>query len=150
MPFSISTNYFLILPSGTHYASITELGTKLSIERRYSAKVNPFYAVLRASSLLEWIKNTSNQERGSSNTGEMEQCNTLVGSKIFGFQAEMARYNCTKDNLLSKGSTLEFFFQCLQLVCLSLKIIVPPDSIAEGLDRTVVSTVGSFIAERLS
>ena len=42
------------------------------------------------------------------------------------------------------------FFQCLQLVCLSLKIIVPTDSIAEGLDRTVVSTVGSFIAERFS
>ena len=33
------TDYFLILPFGTHYASITELGTKLSIERRYSAKV---------------------------------------------------------------------------------------------------------------
>lgn len=50
-------------------------------------------------------ENICNQERGSSNTGELEECNTLVGSKIFGFQAEMARYNCTKDNLLSKGSS---------------------------------------------
>ena len=67
---------------GTHYASITELGTKLSVERRYSAK-----------------------ERAKSTMGEMEECNTLVGSKIFGFQAEMGRYNCSKDNLLSKGTT---------------------------------------------
>ena len=66
---------------GTHYASITELGTKLSVERRYSAK-----------------------ERAKSSRGEMEECNTLVGSRIFGFQAEMGRYNCTKDNLLSKGA----------------------------------------------
>ena len=88
---------YLILPFGTHYASITELGTKLSIERRYSAKV------MRTSGLRGRIENISNQERGSTNTGELEQCNTLVGSKIFGFQAEMARYNCTKDNLLSKG-----------------------------------------------
>ena len=66
---------------GTHYASITELGTKLSVERRYSAK-----------------------ERAKSTMGEMEECNTLVGSKIFGFQAEMGRYNCSKDNLLSKGT----------------------------------------------
>ena len=43
---------------GTHYAAITELGTKLTIERRYSAK-----------------------ERASASTGEMRECNTLVGSR---------------------------------------------------------------------
>ena len=65
---------------GTHYAAITELGTKLTIERRYSAK-----------------------ERASATTGEMAECNTLVGSKIFGFQTEMARHNCTKEQLMDKS-----------------------------------------------
>ena len=70
----------LVNEFGTHYAAITDLGTKLSIERRYSAK-----------------------ERASSGTNEISQCNTLVGSQIFGFQTEMGRYNCTKDNLIEKG-----------------------------------------------
>ena len=65
---------------GTHYAAITELGTKLTIERRYSAK-----------------------ERASASTGEMAECNTLVGSKIFGFQSEMTRHNCTKEKLMDKS-----------------------------------------------
>ena len=65
---------------GTHYAAITELGTKLTIERRYSAK-----------------------ERASASAGEMSECNTLVGSKIFGFQTEMARHNCTREQLMDKS-----------------------------------------------
>ena len=73
----------LVNEFGTHYAAITDLGTKLSIERRYSAK-----------------------ERASSGTNEISECNTLVGSQIFGFQTEMGRYNCSKDNLMEKGLVL--------------------------------------------
>ena len=86
---------------GTHYAAATELGTKLTIERRYSAKVT------RKKTMCN---NASNhyaifQERASTDTGEISECTTLTGSKIFGFQVEMERHNCTKDTLMDEGGS---------------------------------------------
>ena len=43
------------------------------------------------------------QERASTDTGEISECTTLTGSKIFGFQVEMERHNCTKDTLMDEG-----------------------------------------------
>ena len=51
---------------GTHYASTSEMGTKLSVERRYSAK-----------------------ERNSAGMDELKRCNTASGAKVLGFQAEV-------------------------------------------------------------
>jgi len=88
---------------GTHYSTSTEMGTKINIERRYSAK-----------------------ERSNSSVDEMKECNTLVGAQIFGFQTEMDTYNCTNENLRNMGSE------------------------SETLERTVISTFGSFVAESLA
>ena len=43
---------------GTHYSSAAEMGTKLSIERRYSAS-----------------------ERSGAEDNELKECNTVAGSK---------------------------------------------------------------------
>ncbi len=56
---------------GTHYASTSEMGTKLTIERRYSAK-----------------------ERATSDVNDMKNCNKLAGAKIFGLQAEQSHFHC--------------------------------------------------------
>jgi len=88
---------------GTHYSTTTEMGTKINIERRYTAK-----------------------ERSSSSVDEMKECNTLVGAQIFGFQTEMDTYNCTNENLRNMGSG------------------------SETLERTVISTFGSFVAASLA
>ena len=45
------------------------------------------------------------QERASTDTGEISECTTLTGSKIFGFQVEMERHNCTKDTLMDEGGS---------------------------------------------
>ena len=56
---------------GTHYASKSEMGTKLTIERRYSAK-----------------------ERATSDVNDLKNCNTLAGAKIFGLQTEQSHLHC--------------------------------------------------------
>lgn len=61
---------------GTHFASTSEMGTKLTIERRYSAK-----------------------ERASSDENELKNCNTLAGAKVFGLQAEESHFNCNNKKL---------------------------------------------------
>ena len=83
---------------GTHYAVISEIGTKLSIERRYTS-----------------------EERDRSNVDEIGQCNTLVGTKVFGFQMEKNFHNCSNDDLKSQRRKSKL------------------------LERTVISTHGSFI-----
>ena len=85
---------------GTHYAAATELGTKLTIERRYSAKVTMKKTMCNASNHSAIF-----QERASTDTGEISECTTLTGSKIFGFQVEMERHNCTKDTLMDEGGS---------------------------------------------
>ena len=51
---------------GTHYASTSEMGTKLSVERRYSDK-----------------------ERNSAGVDELRRCNMASGARVLGFQAEV-------------------------------------------------------------
>ncbi|XP_023334523.1 uncharacterized protein LOC111706009 isoform X2 [Eurytemora carolleeae] len=87
---------------GTHYSSSTEMGTKISVERRYTA-----------------------EERIMSDKEELRACNTLVGSQVLGFQAEVSKMNCSNTNLMNMGSN------------------------SDSLERTVISTFGSFIAESL-
>lgn len=62
---------------GTHYASTSEMGTKLTIERRYSAK-----------------------ERAGSDENDLKNCNTLAGAKIFGLQTEESHFNCKNRKLI--------------------------------------------------
>ena len=57
--------------------STSELGTKLTIERRYSF-----------------------QERSSVDKSELKNCNTLAGAKVFGLQAEEGLFKCTNTNLM--------------------------------------------------
>ncbi|XP_023334455.1 uncharacterized protein LOC111705962 isoform X2 [Eurytemora carolleeae] len=87
---------------GTHYSSSTDMGTKLTIERRYTS-----------------------QERSEAGKDEIKACNTLVGSQLFGFQTEINEINCTNNNLMKMGSE------------------------SDNLERTVISTYGSFIADSL-
>ena len=83
---------------GTHYSGTSDMGTKLSIERRYSGR-----------------------ERAMADQNEISDCNTLVGAEVFGFQMEQNLGNCTNTDLKSK------------------------DSVSSILERTVISTHGSFI-----
>lgn len=57
---------------GTHYSSTSEMGTKLSVERRYSSK-----------------------ERNSAGVDELKRCNTASGAKVLGFQAEVRNIRFT-------------------------------------------------------
>ena len=88
---------------GTHYSTTSQMGTKLSIERRYTA-----------------------QERASSSQNDLKNCNTLAGAKVFGLQTEESHFNCKNKNLLD--SNLE----------------------SKNVERTIVTTHGSFIANSLA
>ena len=88
---------------GTHYASTSEMGTKLSIERRYSAK-----------------------ERAASTKNDMKSCNTLAGAKVFGLQAEESHFDCKNKDLVSNNFH------------------------SENVERMIVTTHGSFIANSLA
>jgi hypothetical protein len=87
---------------GTHYASTTEMGTKISIERRYTQT-----------------------ERSNASLDEMKSCNTLSGVKVLGFQTEMNHLNCSNDEL--KKNKID----------------------SKNVDRMIISTYGSFIADSL-
>ena len=63
---------------GTHYASTSEMGTKISIERRYSSA-----------------------ERGSTDKSDLKNCNTLAGAKVFGLQMEESSFLCKNKDLIS-------------------------------------------------
>ena len=62
---------------GTHFSSKSEMGTKLTIERRYSQK-----------------------ERADVNKSELKSCNTLAGAKVFGLQTEEGLFKCSHQNLM--------------------------------------------------
>ena len=79
------------------------MGTKLSIERRYTAN-----------------------ERSSSSQNDLKNCNTLAGAKVFGLQTEESNFNCKNKNLLDNN--LE----------------------SENVERMIVTTHGSFIANSLA
>jgi hypothetical protein len=62
---------------GTHYSSTSEMGTKLTIERRYSAK-----------------------ERASTDKNDLKNCNTVAGARIFGLQTEESHFHCNNSELI--------------------------------------------------
>ena len=88
---------------GTHYSSTSELGTKLTIERRYTAS-----------------------ERSSVDDNQLKDCNTKAGLKIIGLQAEIDKVKCASNDLLKN------------------------DLESKNVERTVISTYGSFIAKSLA
>lgn len=63
---------------GTHYASTSEMGTKISIERRYSQR-----------------------ERSQADKNDLKNCNTLAGAKVFGLQMEQSHFHCNNTELLA-------------------------------------------------
>ena len=72
---------------GTHYSRTSEMGTKLTIERRYSA-----------------------YERSTADDNELKDCTTMAGVKIFGLQTGDDSVNCDQEELMNKylnSSTVE-------------------------------------------
>ena len=88
---------------GTHYASTSEMGTKLCIERRYSSK-----------------------ERAHSSQNDLKNCNTLAGAKVFGLQTEESHFDCKNKELVENDFT------------------------SDRVERMIVTTHGSFIANSLA
>lgn len=65
---------------GTHYASTSEMGTKITIERRYTSK-----------------------ERSKSDKNDLKNCNTLAGAKVFGLQMEESQFECQNKDLIGNN-----------------------------------------------